>query len=1633
MAKKSSNGVHKNGHKNGSSQKATLAKDPNPAGATEKSLSIKASLSGRHILMTGSTGFLGKVVASMMLHRHPDIGHLYLVIRPSGGRSAKARFEAEVSGSPVFNPLREVYTDGFDNFIEEKVTVLAGDVSRPLFGLSETTITALKPKLDLVLNSAGLTSFTPTLESAIGVNSYGPMNALALATFCDKAALAHVSTTYVTGRRDGFVRESENPYGFYPRQDELKITFDPDQEIKDCHEAIEAITRQAEDQKRRALFMRCAIERLEGQGRNPNDSEALEEAIEVEKKKWTKEAMREEGKRRADHWGWTNTYTYAKSLGEQLLSRARATMSTKPESERVGTVIIRPSIIESSLAYPFPGWNQGVNTSAPITFLLSKGVRFVPTRPNVKLDIVPVDLVAKGMLAVAAATIAGEQEPIYQIASSARNPCSVFRFVELTTLATRQHMATKTSTPRWKKILVNTLEGVPVTKEKYERISAPTIRKAASGLRGALRSFGPTGFSGLDTVIKGVSRTARQVEKQAILVESILDVFMPFTHDSLFVFEAEAIRRLCDKLPEEERDWGYNPEDLDWRYYWLDVQMPGLFKYVYPEFEEKLKAKKRDVYTPKDLLEVFHAAAENYKDKVALQQMTPTGLKRFTYAEFKDNAALIAHNLKAAGLKKGDRVLIMSENRPEWGMSYFGLLEAEATAVPVDAEISCLEVVNLVRSARAFGIILSNKVRKRLMDDGLEKALSIESLEVEFLGFDKLLESRDGAQPTALVVAEGVHRQDDVASLIFTSGTTGKPKGVMLAHRNFAALLSSMNQVFDITQKDTFLSVLPMHHTFEFTCGFLMPMSKGATVTYLEELSSESLNQAFNQSKVTAMIGVPALWQLLHRKIVSQVNDRGPVARTAFDALLSLNRWMRERFQMNMGHTLFGPVHKGFGGQIRYLISGGASLPAPIMETFHGLGFELLEGYGLTEAAPVLTCGRPGEGVRIGSVGKPLPGIEIDVRAPDGAGVGEIVARGGNVMLGYFDNKEATDSVLDEEGWLSTGDLGRIDKRGYVHISGRQKDVIVAANGENVYPDELEEVLEGCEFIEELSIVGLPDAQGSERVACAVRVLLPEDGSISEEEARAEVRKFLDLKAVRLAYHQRIKVLRFVNDPLPRTATRKVKRKEVVKLMQSAQANHHLEETDTGAVKEQWGEWSWLREAAANLAGKEVNEVSSGGSMVDDLGFDSLAFTELSATIEKRTGLKLTTDELLATGSLSEIIAKINSGPRQETQSEDDDTHAPHAEGFGHIQTSMRPQVARRGTTRPPTSFGKVFEIPEPMRIGLKQTLGQAQQRVYRDLFDMRIHGKAHIPFHTHAIVAANHCSHLDMGLVKSALSDWAPDLATLAASDYFFDNKAKRTYFGQLTNLVPVERSGSLETSMAGVARMIGQGNPLLLFPEGTRSTTGEIADFRPGLGYLVMKTRTGVLPIYLGGTYRALPKGAVVPKNRRLRVHIGELIPFEYFEEKTRGMSKRESYLEVSRLTKEAVRALKAGKRFLATEEEKALDKRNSKGQMLEGLFKSLGERFQLNQVDEQVSYYFSLGQDDDTKWTLVVNPERCSVIQGKPSGGADCVVKTSPEMFRKMITESYTPTFDEFTSGTIKTNDPGLLMAFQNVFGF
>ena len=1421
------------------------------------SLSPTEILRDRRLLIIGSTGFLGKVTLSMLLHRFPNVGRVYVTVRARSQEESDARFWNNVLTAPPFDPLRERYGTALEGFIEEKVAVVGGDIAEDNLGFSEEEGQRIAQDIDVIINSAGNVTFNPTLESALRTNVVGTQNVIAFAKRMKRPALIHISTCFVAGNRSGSIWEDDEVIGYFPRRDDLKgVEFSVEQEICDCARMSERAREEAKDAMMLARFREQARKRLREEMRDGDDPDALGLAVARERKVWIRNRLTELGIERSEFWGWPNIYTYTKALGEQLVAA---------ETEIVRS-IVRPSIVESANDYPFPGWNEGFTTTAPIIFMALQGQRQLPANPKLILDVIPVDQVSSVMLAVAAQACVEKPKLVHQAATGDSNPNDMERIIGLVGLFRRQQELQKKD--GWKLFheISARIEPFRVSPERFESTSLPKMNEAAKKVSSFLDKAKPRWGGGrYEGVINRMKQTVDRVEEQTREAKEAFEMFHPFTVDNAYVFRSDNVRALFARIREDERQLlTWNPETFDWYDYWLNVHMPGLKKWVLPSLEEDMRAQPKRVYTYRDLLELFETTTKRHATRVAMRIERDGRKEQYTYADLRELATRAASFLAAHGIKAADRVLLFSHNAPEWGMTYFGVLKAGATCIPVDPESSTDEVVTFTRAGAASGIVISPRLLKER--DELPTRLKAAGLgDVKIWTFDDVFELPDEKTEDERIalLPERVTAQS-VASLIFTSGTTGRPKGVMLSHRNLTSMVSMLSSVFDMDTSDGVLSVLPLHHTFEFSTGFLTPLSRGAQITYLDELNSENLAKAINNGHVTGMVGVPALWELLQRRIHNRLHESGKWVGETADLLMKFNAWLRDKTPLNFGQLLFYPIHEGMGGRIRYFISGGSALNEKVQRDFQGLGFTILEGYGLTEASPVLTVTRPENRMLAGTVGKSLPGVEIRIAEPDATGVGEVIARGPNVMLGYFGNEEATRQTLVDR-WLYTGDLGRLDDEGNLYLVGRSKDIIVDTNGKNVYPDEVEEVYQDSPYIKELSVVGLPDGIG-EKVACMVVPDEEYDIALSRAELRLKIEEHFREVSAKLPYYKRVKVLHFTDQELPRTATRKVKRREVIKMIQVEEEKTRGSQTVPSEV-ERPADARWLLEIVASVSNRSLDEVSI-HSRLADLGFDSLMFVELATAIENAGGSLTAPERLNEVQDLRELLSVVN-------------REAPHS--------------GRRETARLRLESEKSDEeihVPEFLRIVGNKTVDLAQRALYERLLRTKYEGQMNIPYHTNFIVAANHASHLDMGLVKMALAEAGQDLVALAAADYFFDTKYKRAYMENFTNLVPMERTGSLRQSLRHARSYLDRGYNALIFPEGTRSMSGQMADFKPVVGYLALAARVGILPIYLEGTYEAFPKGSTFLKNRNVSARLGRFIPIEELEALTLGMSRAEAY---------------------------------------------------------------------------------------------------------------------------------------------
>jgi len=1545
--------------------------DRRPETGTRPPLDLARQFAGRRLVVVGGTGFLGKVWWAFLLHHYPEIERIFLVVRPRGNQNAEQRFWKDIATSEVLRPLRERHGAGFDAFLRDKVAPVAGDVVQPFCGLEAVLRDEIRGSVDAVVNASGVVDFDPPLDEALEVNAFGVQNLVTLARDLGGVPFLHTSTCFVAGSRTGFIEEEDPREHPFPRAGELeRAHWDPDREIAECLDVIEQARHRSNDAFRQSRFLDEAKKKLASRG-EPARGKVLDAEVERVKRKFIEAQLAEMGMERAQFWGFPNTYTYTKAIGEQIVA-----------SSGLAHTIVRPAIVESTVKFPFPSWNEGINTSAPLIYAVHEGQTQVPGSDNI-LDIIPCDMVAGGMTLALGELIEGTHRAVYQLASGDTNPCSVRRAFELTGLYKRKYYQRTGRGGPVVSALMSHFEGALLSESEFEAFGPKKIAEGASLAARLLKK------AALGPVAPLLAPTAKALEGFAEgqrKVGAVLGAFVPFTAVYDYVFRCDNTRAAYARLsPDDRTKIFWEPESIEWRHWFLDVHVPALEKWVFPQIDERLRRPRRAPEPHATLGALLDEMADRFDLAVALQRTESTGLSRISFRDWQARSLACAQRLVEAGVSPGDRVLLAGANHPAWPIAFFGILYAGATVVPLEPGVEA-DVVENLRVASGAKLFIADPAV-------MERVRPFASLELGWLDLW-------GAAATGAPLADPVEaRADQVAALIYTSGTTGVPKGVMLSHANLTALVASLAPLFPLGRGDRVLSVLPLHHTFELTCGMLLPLSRGSRIVYLDELTAERLEVGLKSGRITAMIGVPALWEMLERRVSAKVAERGRFASQVFDVAVELNRSLGKSLGIDAGKLLFGPVHEGLGGHLRYLVSGGAALPEKTHHLFAGLGLHLAEGYGLTEAAPVLTVASGGPGARAGHVGRPIPGVEIRVFEPNAQGVGEVLARGPNVMLGYSDDEEATRRTIDADGWLHTGDLGKLDKHGQLVIVGRAKDVIVASNGENVYPDDLEARLGQVEHVAELAIVGIDDPRGGERVAC---VAVPaDDEGVSRAERHQRAKKALDQALAKLPSAQRPAVVTLLDVKLPRTTTRKVKRSEVRRLIERVAP---LSERPPRSTKGGHEPAEGVRAAVAAITRRDPAALDPGLSLRADLGFDSLMLLELLVALEAQLGASVDAERLNACVTLGDAEALM-----RET-------------GAGRRPART---AAIEGADDPP------LELPPALRDAAMHWLGRAQTGFYDRVLHTRVSGRAFIPHNRNVLVAANHASHLDMGLAKYGLGGYGEGLVSLAAQDYFFEgNRWRKAYFENLTNLVPMSRSGSLRQSLRQAGELLEQGKTVLIFPEGTRSADGEVKEFKSAVGYLALQTRVDILPVYLGGTFAALPKGATLLRRRDVAVRIGPALEIRELTRLTQGLTASEASRVVADLARRAVLALSRGEVFdIAGLESLASVPREEGDDSLAPVFGELERRFVPNAVEVPVSFYFSLGENE--RWTLEVAPDRCQVTPGKAVVSADCVLKTTPGMFRRIVREAYTPSPQEFISGAVKSNNIELLMVFQRAF--
>lgn len=550
-----------------------------------------------------------------------------------------------------------------------------------------------------------------------------------------------------------------------------------------------------------------------------------------------------------------------------------------------------------------------------------------------------------------------------------------------------------------------------------------------------------------------------------------------------------------------------------------------------------------------DLKDMLDASAEIYADRAAylIKEVLGGEYKPIYFPQVKSDVDSLGTKFIEMGLK-GKRIAVIGENSYQWALTYFATTNGTGVIVPLDRELPPNEIRNLLQRAEVSAIVFSRKMEPIVKEalkglTGIDYTINMSATNDEGgdLSLNKLIgEGKELLEAGNREFVDAIIDREAMCSLLFTSGTMGLAKGVMLSHKNLSANVHNMSKYVAIPDNYVGLSVLPMHHSYEMTCHVLTGIYQGLTIAFCEGLKYIVKNLV--ESKATVMLGVPLVFESMHKKIWKQAETNKKDKKMR--GMISVSRKLKLYNQPTI-RKIFKDVHTATGGNIKLFIAGGAAINPRVIEDFEAMGFPMIQGYGMTECAPIIAVNKDRYS-KSTSAGFPMPGTEVKIIEEDENGIGEIICRGESIMLGYFGDPEETDKVL-KNGWLHTGDYGCFDKEGFLYISGRKKNVIISKNGKNIFPEEVEYYLTGSPYIEEAFVHGVDDEKTNDIIVKAeiypdYNFIQEEKGSMTSEEIRAFIKMLLEDINEQMPLYKRVKRFTVRRTEFEKTTTRKIKR-----------------------------------------------------------------------------------------------------------------------------------------------------------------------------------------------------------------------------------------------------------------------------------------------------------------------------------------------------------------------------------------------------------------------------------------------------------------------------------------------------------
>ncbi|MFC1804487.1 AMP-binding protein [Candidatus Omnitrophota bacterium] len=825
--------------------------------------------------------------------------------------------------------------------------------------------------------------------------------------------------------------------------------------------------------------------------------------------------------------------------------------------------------------------------------------------------------------------------------------------------------------------------------------------------------------------------------------------------------------------------------------------------------------------------ELFDRASSGNPKGIALQIKREGLWQALTYEEVKAGAIRVAGFLLAEGLKKGDFVALLLENSPEWAVIYLGISYAGLACVPLDIQLSCKALKNLLSDSSAKVIFSSRQILSEELR-GIADELHLECVAVD-ASFLKSKSAGQGKLDLPQVLPQ------DIASLVYTSGTTSNPKGVILTHRNFCSNFAAITQLDVCSSSDNLISLLPLHHTYAFMGTLLVPLLLGAKVTYCPSLKSKDMIETIKEGRVSVLMGVPQLFSLLYKSIADKIS-KIPFFFRPF-ALPFVKSSLRKRL----------------GNDLRLLVSGGARIDPAVVRGLSRLGFRMIEGYGLTETSPIATLNSH-QKVKPGSVGRPLPGVKIKILNPNDSGVGQVLIKGPNVMQGYFKRPDLTREAI-RDGWFYSGDSGYLDKEGYLFLVGREKEVIVLASGKNIYPQELEEHYLQSPYIKEICVLSKDEKLAAVVVPDLEYLRKTKETGIGIGE---KIRWELENLGKELASYNHIMGFKVVKEDLPRTALNKIKRYQVRELYFSQSLPDPEVTKEPPAERNLPGVDQALADNLIGFISKELKKPVNPDSHLEiDLGIDSLGKVELFLGLERKLGITIPDGSLSEASTVREVLLIVSGIIKAGAAV----PYAGREKDWGKIIRQALPD--------------ELLERKIRLRIGFADKLFNGLFKVFfmiifKIFWFLRIKMKNPLPADGPYIICANHASYLDPFVLFCGIPLGVAQKTFFLVYSQIFEHPSV-SWSAKIARLISIDSSSQLCEAMQAAALVLRNNKIICIFPEGRRAVDEKVAEFKKGIGILVKELDVPVIPAYIKGSHCSWPRTERLPRPYPLRVTFG------------------------------------------------------------------------------------------------------------------------------------------------------------------